>query len=72
MLGAERLDAHRTDGRLVRGKVVRFKVLARVAAVRRDFAAEGAAHLTLTGRLRVTARQVVEVIRVAHYDLIRA
>ena len=49
---------------------MRFKVLARIAAVRRYFAAERAPDLALTGALGVAAGQAVQVVRVPHYDLV--
>ena len=52
----------------------RLKVLTRVAAVRAEFAAQRASHLTglITRELTVHLGQVVQVRRVPHDDLLPA
>ena len=72
MLGPEGLDADWADRSLVGGKVVRLEVLTRVAAVRAEFATKGAAHLPHPRLLAVQLGQVVQVVRVPHYDLFSA
>ena len=69
VFGAERLDAHWTHSLLTTREVVGLKVLARVAAVGADLAAQCAPYLTLAGWLRVGAGQIVQVVSVAYNHL---
>ena len=74
VLRLERLDTNGADDGLGRGKMPRLKVLTRVAAVRAEFAAQRASHLTglITRELTVHLGQVVQVRRVPHDDLLPA